>query len=55
VYDLLGEELETLLDGSYGGGDYRMEWRPRNLPNGVYFYRLQAGDFIETRKLVLLR
>lgn len=55
VYDVLGQEVETLLNGTQGAGDYRLQWNPVNLPNGVYFYRLQTGDFVETRKLVLLK
>jgi hypothetical protein len=55
VYDVLGQEVETLLNGTQSAGDYRLQWNPINLSNGVYFYRLQAGDFIETKKLVLLR
>jgi uncharacterized delta-60 repeat protein len=55
IYDVLGQEVETLLNGDQRAGEYRLQWNPLNLPNGVYFYRLQAGDFVETKKLVLLR
>jgi hypothetical protein len=55
VYDMLGQEVETLLNGDHAAGDYRLQWNPLNLPNGVYLYRLRTGNFVETRKLVLLK
>lgn len=60
VYDGLGREVALLFSGEKSPGVYNTFWDGRNqhntlLPNGIYFYRLQAGDFILTRKLVLLR
>jgi len=55
VYDLLGRELSTLVSEVKPPGSYTVEWDAEGLASGVYFYRLKAGDFVETKKLVLLR
>ena len=60
VYDVLGNEVATLVDGYKPAGSYEVEFNShsgegRNLTSGIYFYRLQAGEFIETRKMVLLK
>jgi hypothetical protein len=55
IYDALGREAGTLVDGIRDAGDWTVEWDSREVPSGVYFYRLQAGDHIQTRKLTLLR
>ena len=55
VYDALGREAATLVDGIRDAGDWAVEWDSRGFPSGVYFYRLQAGDFIQTKRLTLLR
>lgn len=55
VFDALGREVETLVSEQLDAGTYSTQWNPVSLPSGVYFYRLQAGSFIETKKLILLR
>jgi hypothetical protein len=55
VYDLLGREVATLVDEKLSPGTYTRQWDATGQPSGVYFYRLVAGEFVETRKLVLLR
>jgi hypothetical protein len=55
VYDIVGREVETLVDGDRAAGGYSVEWTPDNLASGVYLYRLEAGSFTETKKLVLQR
>ena len=55
VYDILGNEIETLINEEKPVGTYELNWYAANLPSGVYFYRLQAGSFVETRKMILLR
>jgi Secretion system C-terminal sorting domain len=55
VYDLLGREVATIFSGELQAGNYAMRWNADSLPSGVYFYRLQAGSFTETKKLMLLR
>jgi hypothetical protein len=55
IYNLLGEKVGTIVNGRLGPGNYVRQWDASGLPGGVYFYRLAAGDFVQTRKLVLLR
>jgi flagellar hook assembly protein FlgD len=55
VYDLLGREVATLVNEQKPAGTYTQQWNATSLPSGVYFYRLQAGAFTETKKLILLR
>ncbi|MGH7492318.1 MAG: right-handed parallel beta-helix repeat-containing protein [bacterium] len=53
VYDLSGQEVATLIDDFKSMGEHRVTWRPRSLSSGIYFYRLQAGRYSETKKLIL--
>jgi DNA-binding beta-propeller fold protein YncE len=55
VYDVLGREVATIVSEDLPVGTYARQWNASNLPSGVYFYRLQAGSFTETKKLVLLK
>jgi hypothetical protein len=55
VFDMVGKEVATLLNATMNPGRYTVQWDAGNLPSGVYFYRLQAGQFVETKKLVLLK
>jgi hypothetical protein len=55
VFNILGEEVTTLVSDRLFTGSYSYEWDASNLANGVYLYRLQAGDYIETRKMVVMR
>jgi len=55
VYDLLGRQVGELVNEKPGPGNYKTQWDARGLASGVYFYRLTAGDFVETKKLLLLR
>lgn len=55
VFDILGNEMETLVNEEKQTGTYEITWYAEGLPSGVYFYQLQAGDFTETKKMVLLR
>jgi hypothetical protein len=56
VYDLLGRNIATLVDNEIlAAGQYVRNWEARNAPNGVYFYRITAGDFRETKKMILLQ
>ncbi|NQT23903.1 T9SS type A sorting domain-containing protein [candidate division KSB1 bacterium] len=53
VYGLLGQEIIALVNENRSPGVYTAEWNGENRASGIYFYRLEAGDFRETRKLVL--
>ena len=55
VLDILGNEIETLVNEQKNTGTYEITWYAENLPSGVYFYQLRAGSFVETKKMVLLR
>jgi hypothetical protein len=55
VYDLLGREVVTLVNEQLGPGDHERIFNAEGLAGGVYFYRLQAGGFVQTKKLLLLR
>jgi len=55
VYDVLGNEIVTLVNEEKPIGTYELNWNAANLPSGVYFYRLQAGSFVETKKMILLK
>ncbi len=55
VYDILGREVATLVNKKQAPGKYSVQFNARYLPSGVYFYTLQAGDFIQTKKMVLLK
>jgi photosystem II stability/assembly factor-like uncharacterized protein len=55
VYDLLGREIVTLVNEEKPAGEDEVEFNAAPLPTGIYFYRLSAGNFIETKKMVLLK
>jgi hypothetical protein len=55
IFDLLGREVATLVSEELSAGNYSTRWDAAGMPSGVYFYRLQAGEFVETKKLLLLR
>jgi hypothetical protein len=55
IYDALGREAVTLVYGIHDAGDWTVEWDSREAPSGVYFYRLEAGNHIQTRRLTLLK
>ena len=55
VYDLLGAEVATIVNKKLKAGNYRYKWKPVNLASGVYLYQLRAGNFKETKKLILLK
>ncbi|HEY3295565.1 MAG TPA: T9SS type A sorting domain-containing protein [bacterium] len=55
VYNELGERVSTLLDGSRPAGTYTLMWDGKNAAAGIYFYRLEAGSFTETKKMLLIR
>jgi len=55
VYSLLGQEIETLVSGKYAAGEYEVEWKAKSYASGVYLCRLQAGEVVETKKVVLLK
>lgn len=55
VYDVLGREVRTLVNENLQAGSYETTFDGSGLASGVYFYRLQAGEFVSTKKLLLLK
>ena len=55
IFDVLGNEIETLVNEEKLAGTYEITWYAESLPSGVYFYRLQVGDFVETKKMLLMK
>ena len=55
VYNLLGDEVATIVNKRLKAGNYRYKWKPVNLASGVYLYQLREGNFKETKKLILLK
>jgi pectate lyase len=55
VYDVLGREVVTLVDGNMKAGNYPVQFNASKLSGGVYFYRLQATGYIETKKFLLVK
>ncbi|MFH0735675.1 MAG: T9SS type A sorting domain-containing protein [bacterium] len=55
IYDILGKEIATLINAELSAGTYQKDWQPKNISSGIYFYRLQAGKYTETRKMSFLK
>jgi hypothetical protein len=55
IYDVLGRQVSTLVNERQEPGVHQVNWQPSGFASGVYFYRMQAGSFVETKKLILLR
>jgi hypothetical protein len=55
IFDILGNEIETLVNEEKSAGTYEITWNATNLTSGIYLYQLQAGSFIDTKKMILLK
>jgi hypothetical protein len=55
VYDVLGKEVATLVNENKPAGEYVLEFNAADFPSGIYFYKLQAGSFVETKKMILMK
>ncbi|NUO78649.1 T9SS type A sorting domain-containing protein [candidate division KSB1 bacterium] len=55
IFNVRGQELATLVHEKQSAGEYAISWRPEGLPSGLYLYRLQAGDWVETKKMILAK
>ena len=55
IYDVLGNEVATLVNEFRNAGSYETEFNATSLSSGVYFYQLKAGDFVETKKMILMK
>ncbi len=60
VYNVLGQEVQTLVDDTRGAGEHQVMWNGRDgggsrVASGLYLYRLEAGDYVETRKMMMMK
>lgn len=55
IYDALGRLVTTLASGELEQGDHYAVWNAKDTPSGIYFYRMQAGEFVETKKMILVK
>ncbi|MCG6960031.1 T9SS type A sorting domain-containing protein [bacterium BMS3Abin03] len=55
IYDILGREVTSLVDKYEKSGTYTIQFTAKNLASGIYFYRIKAGKFVQTKKLMLLK
>ncbi len=55
IFDVLGREVQTLLNESIVAGLHKIQWNPVSIPSGIYFYQLHINSFIETKKLIFLK
>jgi hypothetical protein len=55
VYNTIGQEIAELVNQELQIGNYEVTFDARNLPSGIYFYRIEAGNFVETKKMILLK
>ena len=55
IYNLLGQKVATLFEGVQDAGEHRLVWEASGAPSGVYFYRLAANEYVDTRRMVVIR
>ncbi|MFN3694349.1 MAG: T9SS type A sorting domain-containing protein, partial [Ignavibacterium sp.] len=55
VFDLLGNEIQTLVNEFQTQNYYEIQFNAENLSSGIYFYQMKAGEFVQTKKMILLR
>jgi hypothetical protein len=55
IYDIIGREIAILVNEKLKPGTYEVEWDGSNFPSGVYFYKLQAGNYEESKKMILMK
>ena len=55
VFNIMGEAVANLIDGVVSAGAHTVSWNAANMPTGVYFYRMESGNFTQTRKLLLVK
>ncbi len=55
IYNMLGELVETLAEGNYEAGYYKVTFNASNLPSGTYIYRLESSEFVQVKKMILVK
>lgn len=55
LFDVLGKEVAEIVEGNYNQGKYKVQYNASGLASGIYFYKLEAGEFVSTKKLILMK
>jgi hypothetical protein len=55
VYNILGEEVARLVSEKLAAGQYKYDWDARKLASGVYLYRLKASEYVDVKKMILMK
>ena len=55
MYDILGRQVVVLVNEEQDAGYYKIDFNAARLASGIYLYRIQAGDFVKTKKMMLLK
>ena len=55
VYDALGKEVTTLVNNSLEAGNYNIEWNASNNASGIYFYKLETNEYVNVKKMILVK
>jgi hypothetical protein len=55
IYDILGREVTTLVNKELKAGTYEIEWNGSEYASGIYYYRLETDQFMDTKKMVMLK
>ena len=55
VYNVLGKKVVTLVSDNQNSGYHQVEWDASGFASGVYYYKIKAGDYVDVRKMILLR
>ena len=55
IYNILGKEITTLVNEKLNAGSYEVDWNASGYPSGVYFYKMVADDYVNVKKMILLK
>jgi hypothetical protein len=55
VYDITGEKITTLINKRLSSGNYEVSFNARNISSGMYIYKIEAGEYSDVKKMILLR
>jgi hypothetical protein len=55
VYDILGNKIKTIVNEEKLAGNYSVNFNASGLPSGIYFYRIETGSFVVTKKMILMK
>jgi len=55
VYDIIGKEVATLINDRLNAGGYKVEWNANNMGSGVYICKLFSNNFVQSRKMILIK